>query len=280
MRNKIGGQFLLDISMIALLFNATEYSISNVEILKQLNEFSTFIDPSRVYTKQSPQNVKPVTIRYRSSADELDGVMYGQACFYDDALKVVISGSAVDSTGTPRTIIINVTYEFVEYVGYQVKTAKITATDKVTGEINISNIIDDQGNKRFVEGDIEIEDITGVTQTYGKWSLSGTHLMIVICFDIANNTTISANDLLASFELPEWIFDKIVPISGKIVSYNANNAWDSSYNSQAFNAFMKKETSGIQIVKTGNTTLTSDKSVRLVFDLLIDTEAPVESDAD
>ena len=134
MRNKIGGQFLLDISMIALTFAEAEASISNAEILKQLNEFSAFIDPGRVYTKQSSKNVKPVTIRYRSSTKELDGVMYGQACFYDDALNVNISGSAVDSTGKIRIVIINVEYEFVDYVGYQVKTATITANSNIEAD--------------------------------------------------------------------------------------------------------------------------------------------------
>ena len=43
------------------------------------------------------------------------------------------------------------------------------------------NIVDKDGHKRFIEGDITFENITGVSKVYGKWSLSGNHLMIVIC---------------------------------------------------------------------------------------------------
>ena len=52
------------------------------------------------------------------------------------------------------------------------------------------NIVDNQGNTRFIEGDITIQEVSGVSKLFGKWSLSGSHLLIVLALGIANATEI------------------------------------------------------------------------------------------
>lgn len=78
----------------------------------------------------------------------------------------------------------------------------------------LENITDKDGHLRFIEGNITIQTITGVLQTYGKWSLSGTHLMCVIAGTIDADTTLPIwRNLFAYIELPKWIIDKIYPVS-------------------------------------------------------------------
>lgn len=62
--------------------------------------------------------------------------------------------------------------------------------------VAFEDIVDKNGNPRFIEGTITPETISGITFTYCKWSLSGTHLMIVLAgtcknVTLANNTTFS-----------------------------------------------------------------------------------------
>ena len=80
------------------------------------------------------------------------------------------------------------------------------------GGATLDDIVDSKGNKRFIEGEGTPATITGMTITYNKWSLSGTHLMLVLAGTFDND--VSATATLVSFELPEWILNKIVPIGG------------------------------------------------------------------
>lgn len=95
----------------------------------------------------------------------------------------------------------------IDVYGY---TLAIDSDDLVTSAKQtylMEDIVDANGNKRFVEGDITMETIDGVTSTYSKWSLSGSHLMIVLGFTY-NQDIVSDADL-AKLNLPSWIADKI-----------------------------------------------------------------------
>jgi hypothetical protein len=132
------------------------------------------------------------------------------------------------------------------------------------------NITDSAGNKRFVDGDITMETITGITQTYGKWTLSGTHLMIVVCADVSNGTTISNRDI-AFISLPAWILTKInlIPVS-PIESKNIS-MYDTSYTIQTITMVLAKREASLALVTRGTTVeVNSDRKFRIQFDLLID----------
>ena len=62
---------------------------------------------------------------------------------------------------------------------------------KTTKGYDIVNLVDKDGHERFIEGDIPDPEITGLTPIYYKWSLSGTHLMIVMAGTIENGTNLS-----------------------------------------------------------------------------------------
>lgn len=139
-------------------------------------------------------------------------------------------------------------------------------------DINLANIVDNQGNNRFIEGDITIETITGVTQTYGKWSLSGTHLMIVVAGRIVNGTQTSNLGILANITLPEFILDKLVPIFTTLLDYKSPVAYADNLTTQAYPLSVQKGADKIQLRFESNVTTSADRKFRWQFDFLIDNE--------
>lgn len=138
----------------------------------------------------------------------------------------------------------------------------------------IEKIKDKSGHLRFIEGNISLQNITGLTGVYAKWSLSGTHLMIVIAGDIAANTTINdGTNLVLGLELPQWINNKIY-----LTTYGMNrieiktfNIY-SGYNSSTANVALTKSAGGTINIVLGSITTTNNSSFRIQFDLLIDNE--------
>ena len=130
---------------------------------------------------------------------------------------------------------------------------------------------DEAGHQRFIEGDITFNEIEGLTQTYGKWSLSGSHLLIVIAGSIANETAISGT-IISSIDLPAWIKDKLVPIYGQAIVRQTDYAYssDGATNQSVLNVLGK---SGANIYVGSYITATADRYFRYQFDLLIDTAA-------
>ena len=139
---------------------------------------------------------------------------------------------------------------------------------------NISNLVDSKGNPRFIEGNITPETIAGLTYTYTKWSLSGSHLMIVLAGSCAT-MTLSNNVTFANISLPKFIMDKIFPLTaqGRVSHASLNNYYDFSYKS-ACNLSLVKGANGLIVIGWGigsSSTLTAG-TFRIQFDLIIDAE--------
>lgn len=145
------------------------------------------------------------------------------------------------------------------------KVSKATPKD-------ITTLVDSAGNPRFIEGEGSPLEQEGVTNTYCKWSLSGTHLMLVYAGTLEDTITISSNAILASFTLPSWILNKIYPVWDQYLDFRQASAYASGGTSQYISMLIGKTSSGIQLVKNGNLTLTAKRSFRIQFDLLIDAE--------
>ena len=134
------------------------------------------------------------------------------------------------------------------------------------------NITDSHGNPRFIEGDITMNTIDGVTQTYGKWSLSGTHLMIVVAGDVVNGTVISQGTKLCDVNLPSYIKDKIVTIYPRVVDRKVVPFYGTDSSSQLVNIGLAKDSNIYIRTTTSAYTMTENRVFRIQFDLLIDDE--------
>ena len=148
----------------------------------------------------------------------------------------------------------------------------LTVTGSISGTIPFESIKDSAGHNRFIEGNvIHFTDVTGLTRTYAKWSLSGSHLMVVVAGTLANGTVIPSGYMLGRVDIPQWIKDKIYPTYGstisaqKFIAYNADGS-----TTQETNLFFAKA-SQVEIYVSAMT-LTDDRFFRVAFDLLIDNQ--------
>ena len=195
---------------------------------------------------------------------------------YADSVKALDSNKPVvvyDGTNKPYftdTIVLDGTNVVITKGG---KTITIANDNTITSNGNIlvimENIVDSQGNNRFVEGDVTTEEIAGVTFTYGRWSLSGTHLMIVLAGTIASNTSITEGYKAELKDLPTWILNKIYPTSYKLITAEEIILWGAAQTS--YQIGLDKDDEKIKIYFNDVTT-TENKYFRVQFDLLIDTE--------
>ena len=134
----------------------------------------------------------------------------------------------------------------------------------------LSKIVDENTHARFIECDVNLgaDAPVGMTKTYGKWSLSGSHLMIVLAGTIADTTAISWGVLAVCAGLPQWVLDKIYPMTDSYVDKKAFDIFGSDLTTQSLNVWLRKSTS--LFLSANALTLSADRSFRISFDLLID----------
>ena len=133
------------------------------------------------------------------------------------------------------------------------------------------DIVDKDGHKRFIEESITPETVSGITFTYAKWSLSGTHLIFVMAGNIANTTVVSSGTQYARITVPKWIFDKIYPTFLNNVLREDITYYGSDYSGQTVVATLLKSTNDL-IISTNSFTANAYRMFRIQFDLLIDNE--------
>ena len=224
------------------------------------------ISANGVEYKNLPEQVQYLTERAAEFAVELDRVSASVESVAGDVAALQTSYTALAED--VRVAKININSLFTN-----VGTAFSEITNIKNGNTHLfENITDSHGNKRFVEGDITMCPIQGITKTYGRWSLSGTHLMIVLCADIANGIFLSDWDIVY-INLPTWILNKIDPIVATRIDFKTIPMYSLSFDVQTMNVVLAKDTNRLRIVTRGtHFTLTADRSFRIQFDLLIDDE--------
>ena len=141
---------------------------------------------------------------------------------------------------------------------------------KGTQGYNYANLVDKDGHQRFIEGDINLKDsVSQITKLYGKWSLSGTHLLIVLAFSVTNGTAVSSQTI-AYVNIPEWVLNKLVPLFGNNVDLKTFSAFGSDSTIQNVNGYIDID-NGLRIY-LASFTASADRSCRIAFDLLIDND--------
>ncbi len=146
--------------------------------------------------------------------------------------------------------------------------------NKLSDQYLLENIKDQSGHNRFIEGIGTDLSGTGVTITYIKWSLSGTHLMLVLGGSITNGSEAGDNNIKASFSLPEWVMNKLYPIIGSYLEIKNVKAFASDGSSQDIPfIFYKQGNDNIVFESYGSVTMSSDKGFRVQLDLLIDNQS-------
>lgn len=142
-------------------------------------------------------------------------------------------------------------------ITYELDTARMNA------------ITDANGNYRFTEGD-GIPDTVNITSSYCKWSLSGTHLMVVLAGKYIVNS-VADQTVLAQYEVPEFILDKIFPVWGDNIEMKQVFARLEDGTGYEDYFIFTKENGKLKIKQQAQYNH-NDTYFRIQFDLLIDTE--------
>lgn len=138
----------------------------------------------------------------------------------------------------------------------------------------MENIKDSSGHNRFIEGTLTpLENPTGLTFSYLKWSLSGTHLIIVLAGTIEANTSITPFKFGGSLNnLPSWIYDKLIPYYSSYIGYFKYSLSTNGYaETSTINAYISKQDNTLYVRDTGSQlSFAATTYFRANIDLLID----------
>ena len=107
---------------------------------------------------------------------------------------------------------------------------------------DIEALVDRNGNQRFIVGNGTAKVVSGMSLASIKWSLNGSNLMFEILGTFSLN--LRGFDILCTFDLPDWVADKIIIAYNDIVDfidYNITTTSGSVYKNK------------MQITKSGNT---------------------------
>ena len=86
---------------------------------------------------------------------------------------------------------------------------------------NTENLVDSKGRNRFIVGNGNPGNVTGLTVNSSKWALNGNNLVFEILGTFSG--ALSGFDVLSTFTLPDWIINKIVtPVRNVVDILNCN----------------------------------------------------------
>ena len=297
MKRLSGGAVLLNLTDISLGLTSGEVTITDAGVLGELTELRNFIDTQRDFSKGF-KSLKPVLVEYRSSASKFNGIALANLSFNTDALHMSIGVNTIQADGKMLVITINVVYAWSDYIGYTISSAKLKAYEQIasgdasftgdvsiggdlqvvgdTSGIKIEDLVDADGHKRFISGEMTLPTITGVTFSFAGWSLSGTHLQIVVAGKMTTDATFTFQQLGTCKDLPQWVIDKIYPfgdseniVDNKRVPIMYDQVLDSTL---SLWCGLTKVSNQIIVATWQSATpvITQDGYFRVAFDLIID----------
>lgn len=137
---------------------------------------------------------------------------------------------------------------------------------------SFEQIYDKDGHKRFIEGNLGLNEIEGLSLSFGKWSLSGSDLSIVAVLSATNGTEIPTGTIFTLQNLPDWILEKIFPLYGtnRVLRTTIYFYADDETN-QTANIRILKDTS-VRCNFISSLTLTANRNARIELHMLIDNE--------
>ena len=141
-----------------------------------------------------------------------------------------------------------------------------------SGTITLDDIVDKNGNKRFVEGNGIIESNVEFNSKYCKWSLSGTHLMCVLSASLSANT-ILPSQTLATFTVPDYIGSKIITTWSNRIIMLEPYIKDSEGAGDTIVVLVNYYNNNITFELVGRVAaINRERYFRIQFDMLIDSE--------
>lgn len=280
----LGGYQIINLTKLDLTIGTSQVSITDADVLAQLRELREHIEDNYNFAIPLNRKLKPVLLRLRDkkNGEKQEVSVWANLSIITNNRTFKIE-ALVDSVSMKVIQIEVVFQQLTDDDGnkyWDIKTAKYLYTENINieggtveADVLMENIKDEDGHNRFIEGDIEIETKEGLTKDYGKWTLSGSHLLIVLAFTIQSGITIGVEKLGELKDLPQWIKDKIIPLFSRYVFANSLNGFTDSFGILQGGFSLYKQDSGeIEIRSYNSVTSTAITHFRVAFDLLIDNE--------
>ena len=231
------------------------------------------ISANGVEYKNLPEQVQYLTERAAEFAVELNRVSASVESVAGDVAALQTSYTALAEDVRVAKININSLFTNVGTAFSEIANIKNGTTPL------FETITDSHGNKRFVEGDLTLGSEfanLGITKKYGKWSLSGTHLMIVLVADIPSGVTTPVNASFCELNIPAFIYNKLSGLWGdtldvKNISVRSTTTWYSGVKMLDSVICYKIQNNKIRISTSGSTvTCDVESTCRIQFDFIID----------
>lgn len=276
MKRLVGGEYLLDLTPIEIEESEdveTFTNITNKDVIEQLTNLKKYIS--------NPNGIKPVWVKLKNGETNELIVTRGEFKVVDTSEFEIV----IHLDGYKLLVHIEFTQVTLDddtpiddwYIAENDAKYLFTTDAQNIGTISelpvFENIVDAQGNKRFIGGNGLPVELAGITYTYSRWSLSGSHLLIVLAGTIANEVQITDGRMLFNLnEIPQWIKDKIVPTFLNIVDLKSISVYADDWTTQTMLITLKKTATDLYLDKAGGSTFTAskDRNFRFAFDLLID----------
>ena len=132
-----------------------------------------------------------------------------------------------------------------------------------------NSLFDSKGNFRFIEGNGTARVVSGMSLASIKWSLNGSNLMFEILGTFSLN--LRGFDTLCTFDLPEWVADKVVIAYNDIVDYIDYNITTTSGSAYKNKLQITKSGNSLYFTSIDNTTSKNGLSVfKICYNTIID----------
>lgn len=197
-------------------------------------------------------------IKYNSTQEELQIAYRSKrpALFYDENQRA--HWAVVEETATQS--VDEETQEPITLYEYSYKLLN-----------DIEALVDNNGNHRFIVGNGNPGNVTGLTISSAKWTLNGNNLVFEILGVFSGN--LSGFDKLSTFTLPEWIINKIVTPARNIVDIiscsmiSIEDASDTNIKVQVI-----KDGNNIYFTNVTNITISDISLFKIRYNIIIDNE--------
>lgn len=275
----LGGYQILDLTNIDLKITTNAEDITDSGVLKQLLNLREYIDENYNFTRPLNNKLKPLLIRLRDAEEneEIESSVWGNLSVTKDGF--IISANVLQNPLLQFQLSVSFekVYDDDSNAYWVIDDAKIMLSNSlnINGDLQaFEEITDKDGHKRFIEGNIvTTEAVEGLSFSYAKWSLSGTHLMFVLAGSIVNESVIQQGQILANATIPKWVWDKIYSVFASEVARQGVNFWATNYTTQQVAITLNKSSDEGKLWIISNAlTANNDRTFRLQFDLLIDNE--------
>lgn len=137
---------------------------------------------------------------------------------------------------------------------------------------NTENLVDSKGRNRFIVGNGNPGNVTGLTVASSKWTLNGNNLVFEILGTFSGQS-LSGFDILSTFTLEDWIVNKIVTPASNVVDI-LSCQMISIEDASATNIKVQVTKSGNDIYFTNvtNINITDISIFKIRYNIIIDNE--------